>query len=47
MELQRILEIIIEIINLINKGIDANKAISTMSIKYDISETTIRRLLKI
>ncbi|MFQ9245953.1 MAG: hypothetical protein ACLR3R_00365 [Clostridium paraputrificum] len=47
MDINKVLDIIIEILILINKGIEANKAISSMSIKHDVPEAMIRKFLKV
>lgn len=46
MDIKKILEIVIEILILINKGIEANKAISNMSSKYNVPEEMIKKFLK-
>lgn len=47
MDIKKILELVIEILILISKGIEANKAISSMASKYNVSEEMIKKFLKI
>lgn len=45
MDIKKILELVIEIFILINKGMEANKAINSMSVKYDVPEDMIRKFI--
>lgn len=47
MDINKVLDIIIEILILINKGIEANKAISSMATKYNVPEAIIKKFLEI
>lgn len=47
MDINKVLGITIEILILINKGIEANKAISSMSTKHNVPEAIIRKFLKV
>lgn len=47
MDINKVLDIIIEILILINKGIEANKAISSMSTKHNVPEAIIKKFLEI
>lgn len=46
MDIKKILDLVIEILVLINKGMEANKAISSISSKHGISETMIKKFLE-
>ena len=47
MDIKKILEIVIEILILINKGMEANKAISSTATKHDVPKSMIKKFLKI
>jgi hypothetical protein len=47
MDINKVLDIIIEILILINKGIEANKAISSMATKHDVPEAIIKKFLEV
>lgn len=47
MDIKKILEIVIEILILINKGMEANRVISSMSTKHNVPKSMIKKFLKI